>query len=392
MTTQRLYYDDPWLHRFEAHVLGVAPRDGGATIELDRTAFYPESGGQMADRGTLGAASVVDVKLEGERVLHVVSGPAPEPGERVVATVDRARRRAHMALHTGQHILSRALHDVAGADTISSRLGETQCTIDLDADRLDEATLAEAEALANAVIDDDVVVRAFFPESAELATLALRKRPPLAARVRVVAVGDFDVTPCGGTHCTRSGQVGLIALAGLERHKQKLRLSFEAGPRARRLLSEHDRTLRELARAFSCGPLLLPGAIDKLRLEHERARAEARSLGAVAAEHLAAALLREAQGGPLVAAIDGPVAVIREVAKRVADSPDHVALLAAHDEEATHVVLQRGQTNSFDCAAFMQRLAARTGGRGGGRPPRAEGRLPPGVAWARVVAELLDEG
>jgi alanyl-tRNA synthetase len=390
--TQRLYYEDPWLRRFEARVAEVRRIGERTAVVLDRSAFYPESGGQLADRGTLGAATVSDVQLEGQRVLHYLShaGEAPAVGEAVQATIDAPRRRSHMALHTGQHILSRALLEVGQHDTVSSRLGETQCTIDLDTEQIDEAVVAAAEALASTIIDDDIPVEAVFPDAAELAALPLRKPPPDEARIRVVRIGEFDVTPCGGTHCTRTAQVGLVKIVGIERHKRHVRLQFVAGPRARGTLTAHDRMLRELARELSCSPDLVGAGVEKLRGELSASRARAKELGTVAADLLIASL--SSVQGPVIFAFDGPAAVMRDVAKRMCQQPDAICLLAAHTAEGTQVIAARGESASFDCGAFMKRVAKSTGGRGGGRPDRAEGKLPSGIDWPTVARSNLEDG
>jgi alanyl-tRNA synthetase len=359
-------------------------------VLLDRSAFYPESGGQMADRGDIDGNAVIDVQIDEGRILHFVDGAAPAVGDSVTGTIDGARRRVHMALHTGQHILSRALLDACGYDTVSSRLGETQCTIDLDVAQADEHALARAESLACSVVDDDVEVSALFPDAAELEAMSLRKRPPAASRIRVVRIGDFDVTPCGGTHCTRSAQVGLLRITGVERHKRRARLSFVAGGRARDELGEHDRLLRALARDLSCGPSQVADGIDKLRAELDAARKEAKAVGGVAAELLASAL--GAQEPPVIAALDGPPAVVRDVAKRLCTRSDMVCLLAAHRPDVTHVVCARGADADFDCGAFVKRVTAATGGRGGGRSERAEGKLPPGIDWPAAAREHLSAG
>src|SRR5690349_17524899 len=158
--TERLYFADPFLHRFTGRVIAQAAWQGAPSIVLDRTAFYPEAGGQMADRGVLGGYAVKDVQVDDAGVVHHVleltEGKAlPEVGAELAGEIDRARRRVHMALHTGQHMLSRALVNVANAHTVSSRLGETLCTIDVDLEVLEEARVAEAEELVNSVIDDD---------------------------------------------------------------------------------------------------------------------------------------------------------------------------------------------------------------------------------------------
>src|SRR3990170_4166050 len=241
--TRLLYHDDPPALAFAARVIAHSAWNGAPALVLDATAFYPESGGQMADRGTLAGAAVADVQVDDAGVVHHVlaAGAAlPAPGAEVRGEVDRARRRVHMALHTGQHLLSRALADVARGETVSSRLGETACTIDLDLARLEDRDLVRAEELVNAVVDDDVPVVAFFPTAAELAALPLRRAPKVAERIRVVRIGGFDVSPCGGTHCRSSAQVGLVRVTGVERYKGKVRVTFAAGRRARDALSRHD--------------------------------------------------------------------------------------------------------------------------------------------------------
>jgi alanyl-tRNA synthetase len=239
------------------------------SVVLDRTAFYPEAGGQMADRGRLGGAEVLDVQVDDAGVVHhILAGDLNDVapvGSEVAGEIDRERRRAHMSLHTGQHMLSRALLDVAGAATVSSRLGESVCTVDVDAARLPDADVARAEELTNAVIDDDVVIRTWFPDAAELAALPLRREPKVDKEVRIVAVGDFDLSPCGGTHCTRSAQVGIVRVISVERYKGGHRLSFEAGRRARTLLGTHSSALRELGQRFSCPPVEVSQAIERLR-------------------------------------------------------------------------------------------------------------------------------
>ncbi len=389
----RLYYDDSLLLAFDAHVTAHASFGGRPSVLLDQTAFYPESGGQMADRGRIGDSVVVDVQADDDgAVHHIVEGELPDAGATLPARIDAARRRTHMALHTGQHILSRALLDVAHAETVSSRLGETTCTLDVDAATLSESEVARAEDLANAIVDSDVRVRAWFPDPGELAGLSLRRAPKVEREIRVVQIGDFDVSPCGGTHCLGSAQVGLVRISGVERYKGGTRLVFSAGRRARAELAHEAGVLRGLGRDFTCGPADVPAAVDKLRRQLAEARESLGLVRARLADHAADALLAEAaRSGErrLVAQIDGaPAELLRAVATRLCDAlPDAVALLAGGTAEGTPVLAARGAHSDFDCGAFVKQLATASGGRGGGRPERAEGRLPPGVdfvALARV--------
>lgn len=394
--TPRLYHDDPFLLRFTARVIGHDAWQGRPAVLLDRTAFYPEAGGQMADRGKLGRAGVTDVQVDDAgRVFHVLDGALPAVGAELEGEVDKERRRVHMALHTGQHMLSRALADLAGAATVSSRLGESACTIDVDQEAVDERKIAAAQDLVNAVIDDDLPVRAFFPTPEELASLPLRRAPTVTENIRVVAIGGFDVSPCGGTHCTRSAQVGLVHVTGVERYKGKIRVLFAAGARARRDLGAHAATLRALGRELSCDPLLAPQGVAKLREELSGARDALGKTRGRLAEAIAARLSKpEGAGGapePVVALFeDAPTDLLRSIATRLTAEPGALVVLGGRTPEGVNVLVARGASSSVDCGALLKRLAAAAGGRGGGRKEHAEGKLPAGSDFEAAARAAME--
>lgn len=386
-----LYHDDSLLLAFQARVVEHATISDKASVILDRTAFYPESGGQMADRGKLGAATVVDVVLDDAgRIHHVLEGALPTIGDVVDGEIDKTRRRIHMAQHTGQHMLSRALVEVAGAETVSSRLGESACTIDLDVGTLDERAASRAEDLVNSLIDNDVPVRAFFPEPGELRALPLRRQPKVTDNVRIVAIGDFDVSPCGGTHCTHASQVGFVRIEALERYKGSARIVFSAGPKARRNVSREATITRALAREFTCGTDDVPLGLDKLRRELTEARETLGRVRIRVASALADDFVRTATNSAVVGVVDdASLDLVRAVAARITAQGDRVAMIAGAADGGTIVLVARGPESKFDCGAFLKRLAASAGGRGGGRPERAEGRLPLGIDWPALVAGTL---
>jgi len=383
--TRRLYHDDAFLKTFDAEVLAMTPQ--GAV--LDRTAFYPEAGGQLGDHGTLGGVAVTDTQeLDDGTIVHVVASPVevgPIRGE-----LEWSRRRLHMAQHTAQHLLSGALLDRAAAATVSARLGESALTIDVSRDRIPEAELAAAEDLANSIIDDDVAIRAWFPAPDELATLELRRDPKVSENIRVVAIGDFDLSPCGGTHCARSSQLGAVRITSTERYKGMTRVTFTAGRRLRADLFSRDMVLRGLASQFSCGPAEVPAAIDKMKRDAEAASSEVTALRGRLSSSLAATLLAGSTGtGPIIASLPGDGELLRSIAAKLV-SAGRDALLCAPDDNGAAVVLFRAPGSSLDCGALFKRLSATLGGRGGGKPDQAQGRVTTQPAdWPAAVGDAL---
>lgn len=409
MATEKLYWADPFATSFEA-TARTSDLGGKPSLVLERTLFYPESGGQLADGGTLAVAGrtlrVLDVQVADDGTIHhfVEGGVEGLDGAAASGTIDLARRRDHMAQHTGQHALSRALVDVARAETVSSRLGASACTIDVEG-ALSERDVARAEDLVNGVIMDDVSVRQLFPTPEELPRLPLRRAPKVASGVRVIDIEGFDMSPCGGTHCTRTGQIGLVRVVGLEKYKGGWRVTFHAGRRALDDARKKEAVLAELAREFTCGMLDVGQSVGKLRAELKtRTDALAATRGELV-ELLADRILAQhppAPGGTtrvVVVREHGDVGMLRTLAGRLAAREDVVALCAAPDEREPNgppgegreygVVLQRGTKAAFDCAAWLKEQAAAGGGRGGGRPERAEGRLPRASLLA-AAARLRD--
>jgi alanyl-tRNA synthetase len=396
MATEKLYWDDPFALTFNTAGAALSAWEGHASIVLPATRFYPEAGGQLGDTGTLhlggSPVNVLDTQITDDGVIHHLVAEVPHAealAEPVRGEVDHDRRVDHMAHHTAQHMISSAVAEIAHADTVSARLGRASCTIDLDVPGLGDRTLGEAEDLVNAVIRDDVPIRAFFPTPAELAGLRLRRAPKVLEGIRVVDIEGFDQSPCGGTHCTRTGQLGLVRIAGVEKYKGRVRVTFHAAGRALADARAKDAVLTALLAELTSGPEGAVSAVTKLRTELRAARD---ALGQTRAE-LATRLADEAlaanpprsDGGEVHIVVTrerDDVGTLRILAGRLTSRHDVVAIcLAADGDTDLAVVVQRGKGSRFDCGAWLKRLATEHGGRGGGRPERAEGRLP------RVVLE-----
>lgn len=388
MSTERLYFEDASRMRFESEVLAVR----GLDVVLRESAFYPEGGGQPSDGGTLslGSASarVVDVQVgEDGVVVHRLDAlPATfAVGSALCGDVDPSRRREYSALHTAQHALSRALELEAAAPTVSARLSGSGATIDVGRAEIPEALLDRAASLARSVADDDLTVRAWFPSASELASLPLRRRPKVEDNVRVVAIGDFDFTPCGGTHTARSSALSPITIVSTERHKGLTRITFTAGPRGQRELAEVFHAAQRTSVGLKTTLGDLDAAVQRLRAEIDLLRGERGTLRASIAASIAKELAADAiaEGGLIVfARQDLDASLVRDVTARVRDAAASVAGLrfviglGAAEPSGRSIAIARVDGASGDAGKLLRAIASELGGKGGGRPEFAEGRVP----------------
>ncbi|NQW02481.1 MAG: alanyl-tRNA editing protein [Acidobacteria bacterium] len=380
--TDRLYYTDALRTTFDAIVVSAVVVDGQPHVTLDATAFYPSSGGQPFDTGTLGGRQVVDVRDGADGlVAHVLDGPL-DVGQAVSGVIDWPRRFDHMQQHTGQHILSAAFEHTCGARTESVHLGTTSCTIDL-AREVSAREIAAAEDRAAAVVFEDRPVRVRFVSEQEAATLPLRKDPSRAGTIRLVEVDDFDLSACGGTHVPSTGRVGMIAVTGWERFKGGSRVAFACGHRA---LAEHGRLrdlVTELVRQMTVAPADLGSTVERLQSEARRHVKTIRLLREEAAGHEAVALVAAAERvGTFRRVITSrpgwEMGALKTLASAIVAHSGCVAVIAGHDtpvSEGTPVslVVARSADVSFDSGAWVKRVTTELGGRGGGRSESAQG-------------------
>ncbi|MFN0181797.1 MAG: alanyl-tRNA editing protein [Gemmatimonadales bacterium] len=367
---RRPYYADSYLTSFEATVTAAGEVAGQPTAVLDRTWFYPSSGGQPNDSGTLGDRRVVDVQIHADgEVVHVLDGPVALGPIR--GAIDWPRRWDHMQQHTGQHILSQAFVRLADAATIGFHLGVDYVSIDLDTAHLSDSRREAAFALANDVVQRGLEVRAWFPGEAELAAIQLRKTPDVEGALRVVAIGDFDVSACGGTHVRRTSEIALIHWLRTERLKRGVRVAFHCGDRARSDYAAKQRIIGEVAAALACAASELPAAVARLQ-------AEAASLRRAVEKYQDDALDREAVALRVGAERHGALLVVRKhlperspdeikaLAMRLTAEPGVVALFATSGQK-THMIFARDEGSSLLLKpALDAALAAIGGGKGGG--------------------------
>lgn len=381
--TERLYYHDCYLREFPARV--VESLDEGRRVVLDRTAFYPSSGGQPFDVGTLGGAAVIDVFDEGERLIHVVDAPLPA-GE-VTGEVDWARRYDHMQQHTGQHLLSAVFEELFGIKTVSFHMGAEVSTIDVEADSLKPAQLERVEERCAELVAEARPVLITFEESG--GDLGLRKASERAGTLRIVAIEGIDRSACGGTHVRSTAEIGAILTRKLEKIRGTTRVEFVCGKRALRAARTDFRTLVELARitsaTFEDMPAMVTAQIEKgkslektaMRLSSELAKREGAELHAATAPG-ADGIRRVTHRGPIDDATR---------ARAQAFIAGGKAVFLAVSQDPASVLLAASNDSGVHAGNRVKEAVSAAGGRGGGNQNVAQGSVP-AAALERVVAAL----
>jgi alanyl-tRNA synthetase len=367
--SERRWYDDSYTRSFAAQVAGVGEHGGRPALELVETWFYPESGGQLADRGSIAGARVLDVQADDdERVWHVVDAPPAGVSGALACEIDWARRFDHMQQHTGQHVLSAAFDRLHAAPTLSSTLGEERSVIEVGLDDVDWRLVQAVEQAANQVLWDDRAIALHWTDAEGVKRFPLRKPPKVAGRIRVVEVPDWDWSACGGTHTRRTGEVGVIKVVGWERIRGNVRFSFLCGARALRDHAWRAEQLLEAARRRSRGERELIAHLERALEEREELRKQVAALG----RRLLADEARAAVGSPPrgVAALADSRS--REDARTFAleclgaGAPWVVS--ATRAPEPSLVVARARGAAGPDLRAWVPDLLAAARGKGGGSP------------------------
>jgi alanyl-tRNA synthetase len=382
--TERLYYADSYLREFSATVIETA--DGGSRVYLDRTAFYPASGGQPHDTGTIAGTAVLEVTDEGDRVAHIAS--APVASGQALCRIDWPRRFDHMQQHSGQHLLSAVLLDLYGAPTVGFHLGADASAIDVAAASLTDAQLASAEARANEIVCENRPLSISFEDAS--AAAGLRKPSEREGTLRIVGIEGLDRSACGGTHVRATGEIGLVLVRKLDRAHGNLRIEFLCGLRAvRRARADYD-ALARIARTFSSAlddaPALAAAQAQSLEAAEKALRKAAVELARIRGRELYQATAPNAAG--LRAAIE-TVAVAGEEVRAKAEgftAQPKACFIAAIGSERPAVLMAVSSDAAIHAGSVLKEAVARLGGRGGGSDRMAQGSVPPGMG-----EELLRE-
>jgi alanyl-tRNA synthetase len=409
--TDRLYYRDSFMYEFDAEVRSVVQSPRPALI-LDRTAFYPTSGGQIHDTGRIlpaieaadplraQATRVTEVAdAENGEVVHYLEAPVKDlqPGTRVRGEIDANRRRDHMRQHSAQHVLSAAFLRLFNMPTVSFHMAADYCSIDLDTPSLGKDQVESAERLANEVVLENRAVSIRFVTRDEAAKLGLRKLPPAERdQLRLIDIRDFDLTACGGTHVSETGQIGAILLRKTEKVRQGYRVEFVAGLRAVSAARGDFSTLTEAAALFSAGlgdvPLQVRKSLDEIRSLQKQGQQSQEELAAAQAAMLVAET-NESRGPKLIVRTfsDRDLNFLKLLAQKLTRQSSPVIALLTTMSPQPALVFAQSAGQPHDMSALLKEVVSKLGGRGGGSKDLAQGGVSNSEGLAAALAAAAEK-
>lgn len=393
MATELAYLTDPFQWEFQANVIGkITLPDGRTGIILPRTYFYPTGGGQEHDVGILGDADVIDVMIDDEgTVIHVVDRVVE--GSILPARVDGKRRMAYMQHHSGQHLLSQAIDETLNLETLSAKISiDSLSTIDLPATDQGESEFSRAETLANSIIYNNRAIKSYIIPEEEIHTVPFRRQPKVHGQIRVVEIEGFDYSACGGTHCTRTGMIGIVKILRLERRGERLRVHFSAGSRAFEYFQTYGWIVGSAAHLLSTRP---ESIVQVLERQRELLHAQAKELEDLKMERL------ELEARQLVATAEAFDSVrlitasfrnrspqqLRTLATWLQGESEIIALLASFDGSRVSLTVTCANDTGISANEMIRRQLAEIGGRGGGDVRLAQGG---GTASEEAFLALFD--
>jgi alanyl-tRNA synthetase len=383
--TERVYYTDARLVEFTARVVEVA----GERVYLDRTAFYPTSGGQLFDIGTLGDARVVDVVDEKDRIAHVLDKPARfSAGEEIKARIDWTRRYDHMQQHTGQHLLSAVFEELFGHKTVSVHFGDESSTLDLDVASLSKERALKAERRANEIVFENRAVTVTFEDAAS--ATGLRKEVDRSGELRIVEIAGIDRSACGGTHVHGTGEIGPIVVRRIDKYKQSTRVEFICGWRAlARARADFD-ALSTMAASLTAAIDEVPALVAAQAAHLKTAETDARKRGEELAKYQARerydAATPDASGNRRIVDTASSMDPLRAMAQAMAMLPK--AIYTGTVASPPGIVFAASADSGVNAGDLLKAALSANGGRGGGSPRVAQGTVPDAVALQKVMSAV----
>ena len=379
MSTERAYLDDPFTFEFSAEITGQKKLGDGRTgLLLAKTYFYPTGGGQEHDSGTIGSANVIDVFAdEAGDVIHVVDRDVNETEAQAI--IDQTRRLAFMQHHSGQHLLTQAFQRIGNLETVSAKISiDSPSTIDLQTTQVGDEAIMRAEDWANSIIRQDRVVKSYWITDEQIPTVPFRRPPKVKGHIRVVEIDSLDYSACGGTHCTRTGMIGMVKVLRAERRGDKTRIHFYAGERAFQYLRACHTIVMKIAHEYDTNPEGILGALERqqefLRTA-QRELEDARAANTIAEARRLAESAEPFEGLRLVLASfrDRPAQELRTLASQMQGEPGLVGVLAAFDGSKISLAVACGENVRVSANELIRTQLAEINARGGGDARLAQG-------------------
>ena len=387
--TKRLYFDDAYRTEFTAEVVERLVYDGQPAVVLDQTCFYPESGGQPSDRGMIGGVEVLRVLDEGGKIFHVLRREVAGP--RITAKIDWTLRFDHMQQHSGQHILSQAFYEILHGETLSFHLGEETAMIEIGISKVADEDVERVERRANEIVFGDRAIKTYFVPGEKLGEIPLRKPPKKEGLIRIVEVDGFDYSACGGTHCRRAGEIGLIKAPRWERIRNNLRFDFLCGWRALADYSLKNGVVRQLSGRFSVKEADVPVSVGKLSDEFKTAKKQLRKGEEKLAFFEAQDFIKRAAGKIIVEVFgDRTPEGAKYLALNIIRQGEFAVLFGVKTELRSHLILASSDSLKLDLRPLVSVVSPAFNGRGGGGPSLVEIAGDPSADLAPIMDRAVE--
>ena len=374
--TEKLYYLDSECYEFQARIIDRVHLGKKLALVLDKTCFYPEGGGQPSDQGKINGIPVYDVQKDEDKILHFVERDTDK--DVVEGHIDKDRRVDYVQQHTGQHILSQALLRAGNIKTVSVHFGEQETYIETDAAAIPEELLSTVEDIANDIINRDLKVQIKWVDASELHKHPTRRPPPEVDTVRIVQIGDFDATACGGLHVTTTGQIGLCKISGSEKIRGRTRIHTKIGNRAYRDYREKTRLLRDLGLFLTCGEDVILKRVEDLNASYGEAKKE---INRYLSEWIPLLFKERLENAPRIGKITYIEQVFDQVdqkamkifLERALSAPERIVMLLNRQEDQLSWMAGHSVSREFDVMELIREYLPLMDARGGGKGQLVQG-------------------
>jgi alanyl-tRNA synthetase len=365
--TKRLYFENPYQVEFEARVVERLRIGEKPAVVLDQTCFYPESGGQPSDRGTLNEIKVLGVREEDSKILHLLENDIS--AVKVKGKIDWQTRFDFMQQHAGQHILSQAFYELYQAQTLSFHLGEIASTVEIDLRKIAEEELERVERRANEIVFQNREIKCYFIPEEKVSGVPLRKPPKKKGLIRVVEVADFDYSACGGTHPSRTGEIGLIKVLKWDKIRDNVRFEFVCGQRALKDYARKNKNLRELSNVLTVSDQEALASVEKLQSDLKSQKRKIRKLQERISQYEAQEIIQNTEGQIIKEIFtERTPDEVRSLALNIIKKGDFVVLYALRQEERGHLVFACTESFNLDMRELVPVVSRLVKGKGGGSP------------------------